>query len=81
MTGSTRSYSKDLRIRVVEARLAGLSVSEVCSRYQVDDNSVYRWVARYWETGSVSGKQRGGHKKPKITDIVDNVMFTKNITL
>jgi len=77
MTGSTRSYSEDLRIRVVEARLSGLSVSEVCSRYGVDDNSVYRWVARHEETGSVSGKQRGGHKQPKIADMEKFEAFAK----
>ena len=52
MRHSTKSYSEDLRKRVVAGRLCGMKVSEVMALYQVDDNSVYRWVARYKETGS-----------------------------
>lgn len=65
-----KSLSEDLRMRVVEARLSGMSVSEVCARYCVDDNSVYRWVCRYEETGHVMAKRRGGYRQPKIVDMV-----------
>ena len=69
MAHSTKSYSEDLRERVVEARLSGMKVSEICRVFQVDDNSVYRWVARYRDTGSVSAKRRGSGRPSKIEDM------------
>jgi transposase len=55
-----KSYSDDLRKRVVEARLSGMLVREICATFSVDDNSVYSWVNRYRETGSYSSLRRGG---------------------
>lgn len=77
MAHSTKSYSNDLRERVVKARLSGLSVAEVMERYNVDDNSVYRWVAQYKKTGSFLPKRRGGYKKPKIQDMQKFEAFAK----
>jgi len=69
MAHSTKSYSEDLRLRVVKARLGGKSVSEIVALYEVDDNSVYRWVERYEATGSVAARPRGSGRKPKIEDM------------
>jgi len=77
MAHSTKSYSEDLRLRVVKARLGGKSVSEVVALYEVDDNSVYRWVARYEATGSVAARHRGGGRKPKIEDMVKFEAFAR----
>ena len=77
MAHSTKSYSEDLRKRVVEARLCGRSVSEIVALYQVDDNSVYRWVSHYKETGSHAPKKRGTGRKPKIADMEKFEAFAK----
>ena len=77
MAHSTKSYSEDLRKRVVEARLSGRSVAEIAKLYQVDDNSVYRWVAHYKETGSHKPKKRGTGRKPKIQDMEKFEAFAK----
>lgn len=77
MAHSTKSYSPDLRKRVVNARLSGMSVSEIVRLYQVDDNSVYRWVARYRETSSYAAKSRGKGRKPKINDMEKLEAFAK----
>jgi transposase len=70
MAHSTKSYSDDLRMRVVEARLSGKSVLEVAALFQVSRDCVRRWVIQYQETGSYSShRRRGGHKKPKIRDM------------
>jgi transposase len=69
MSHSTKSYSEDLRLRVVKARLGGKSVSDIVALYEVDDNSMYRWVARYKQTGSVTARPRGSGRKPKIRDM------------
>jgi len=78
MAHKTKSYSDDLRERVVKARLSGVSVSELVERFSVDDNSVYRWVAQYQKTGNFSPKQRGGYKKSKISDMVKFEAFAKS---
>lgn len=63
-----KAYSDDLRKRVVEARLSGMSVKEVCALFSIDDNSVYNWVNRHRETGSYSSFRRGGVKPCTIKD-------------
>jgi transposase len=77
MGHSTKSYSDDLRQRVVEARLSGMPVREISAIYDVDDNSVYRWVSHYQSTGSYAAKQRGKGRKPKIVDMEKFEAFAK----
>ena len=77
MAHSTKSYSEDLRLRVVKARLGGKSVSEIVTLYDVDDNSIYRWVERYEATGSVAARQRGSGRKPKIQDMAKFEAFAR----
>jgi transposase len=77
MAHSTKSYSVDLRHRVVAARLSGMSVAEVSALFQVSRDSVYDWVKQHKNAGDVSPKQRGGYKKPKITDMEKFEAFAK----
>ncbi len=77
MAHSTKSYSEDLRLRVVKARLGGKSVSDIVAMYEVDDNSVYRWVERYEATGSVAARPRGSGRKPKIRDMAKFEAFAR----
>jgi transposase len=69
MRHSTKSYSDDLRERVVKARLSGKSVPEVAEIFDVSKDCIFRWVARYQETGSYASAKRGGAKKSKIQDM------------
>ena len=77
MAHSTKSYSIDLRQRVVAARLSGMPVTEVSAVFQVSADSVYRWVKQHKNAGGVSPKQRGGYKKPNITDMERFEAFAK----
>lgn len=77
MRHSTKSYSEDLRKRVVDARLSGMSVRDVSAIYDVDDNSVYRWVSHYQSTGSYAPKRRGIGRASKITDMEKFEAFAK----
>jgi transposase len=77
MAHSTKSYSNDLRDRVVQARLSGVSVEDVAESFQVSRDCVYRWVALYQETGSAHPKRRGGYKQPKIHDMKKFEAFAK----
>jgi transposase len=77
MRHSTKSYSEDLRQRVVDARCSGMSTLDVSSTFQVSKDCVYRWVKRHKALGNASPKPRGGHKKPKISDMEKFEAFAK----
>jgi transposase len=77
MSHSTKSYSEDLRKRVVDARLSGMSVDEVSTTFQVSKDCVYRWFKRQKVSGSAAPKQRGGYKKAKIEDMEKFEAFAK----
>ena len=78
MAHSTKSYSLDLRNRVVESRLSGMSASDVSERFKVSRDCVYRWVAQYQATGNAAPKRRGGYKQPKIADREKFEAFAKS---
>lgn len=65
----TKSYSEDLRKRVVKARLSGESAEDVAARFGVGRDCVYRWVALHKATGTLKPRQRGGYRQPKIQDL------------
>lgn len=77
MRHSTKSYSNDLRERVVKARLSGMSADDVAETFEVSRDCVYRWVKQHKNAGSVLPKQRGGYKKPKIKDMDKFEAFAK----
>lgn len=63
-------YSDDLRERVIAAVERGESKSHICRQFQISRNTLYLWLKRFEETGSVRAKrvyQRG--PQPKITDL------------
>ncbi len=64
-----RSYSEDLRKRVVKARLSGESAADVAARFGVGRDCVYRWVALHKATGTIKPRKRGGYRQPKIQDL------------
>ncbi len=59
---STRSYSADLRSRVIRSVEGGLSSRAAAARFEVSVSSVIRWVRRYRDSGVTEAKQRGGYK-------------------
>lgn len=77
MRHSTKSYSDDLRQRVVDARLSGMTVAEVARLFQVSVDSVNRWTKQHRTQGNVAPKQRGGYRPAKITDMKKFEAFAK----
>jgi transposase len=59
-----KSYSGDLRERVIEAVETGASRHEAAERYDISVSSAVRWVQRWNETGSCLAKPRGGSVSP-----------------
>jgi transposase len=59
-----KSYSSDLRERVIEAVESGASRREAGERFEVSASSSIRWLQRWRESGSAAPKPRGGSVSP-----------------
>jgi transposase len=59
-----KSYSGDLRERVIEAVEMGASRREAADRFEVSVSSVVKWHQHWRETGSAASKPRGGSVSP-----------------
>ena len=58
-----KSYSVDLRERIVAARVRGDSAAEVAQRFGVSKRSVERYWNLQQQNGSVAGKRCGGYRR------------------
>ena len=59
-----KSYSQDLRERVIEAVEMGASRYEAAERFDVSVSSAVKWVQRWRESKSAAPKPRGGSVSP-----------------
>ena len=59
-----KPYSRDLRMRVVEAVEAGASRREVAELFGISPSVVVIWMQRWTQTGSVEAKPSGGSTSP-----------------
>ena len=80
------SLSNDLRVRVVEAVLAGSSRRRAAARFGVSVSSAIRWVRSWHERGDVRAKPQGGdHRSGRIEAqagfLLDRVAQTPDVTL
>ena len=58
-----RTYSRDLRERIVAAREDGHSAEEVARLFRVCRRSVERYWKKYRASGTVEPKRRGGYRR------------------
>ena len=61
-------YSKDLRVRVMDAVRSGMTYEEVTRRFRVSNSTVLRWVRRLRETGSYAARPMGGQQPFVLAD-------------
>ena len=59
-----KSYSADLRERVIEAVEMGASRHEAADRFEVSVSSAVKWLQRWRESRSAAPKPRGGSVSP-----------------
>lgn len=59
-----KSYSADLRERVIEAVETGASRHEAADRFEVSVSSAVKWLQRWRESRSAAPKPRGGSVSP-----------------
>lgn len=55
----SRSYSTDLRVRVVEAVLGGLSTRQAAARFGIGVSTAGTWLRRYRATGEIAARKQG----------------------
>ena len=59
-----KSYSADLRQRVVEAVASGASRHEAAELFGIAVSTAIKWWQHWRETGSMTPKPRGGSTSP-----------------
>ncbi len=80
------SLSNDLRVRVVEAVLAGSSRRRAAARFGVSVSSAIRWVWSWHERGDVRAKPQGGDRRSGRIEahaefLLNQVAQTPDVTL
>jgi transposase len=69
-----RSYSGDLRERVIEAVENGASRRETAERFEVSASSAIKWVQRWHESKSAAPKPRGGSVSP-LDAVAERILY------
>jgi transposase len=60
------SYSKDLRVRVIQAVENGGAARAAARQFVIGDSTAIRWVKRWRETGSVEAKSNKGRSQSPL---------------
>ena len=61
-----RAYSQDLRDRVIDAALSGVSGRQVAARFGVGDATAIVWVRRARESGERAARKQGQPRRSKL---------------
>src|SRR6478735_12234414 len=59
-----RSYSQDLRDRVIEATESGTSARKVAARFEVAASTAIKWLERLRDSGERSARRHHQHGAP-----------------
>lgn len=59
-----KTYSQDLRVRVVETITSGASRREAAELFDIAASTAVKWMQRLGKTGSSAAKPRGGSRSP-----------------
>lgn len=79
-----RSYSADLRQRVIEAVELGASRHEAAELFDVSVSSAVKWLQRWRKSGSAAPKPRGGSVSPleeRATQVLTVIREHPDLTL
>jgi transposase len=73
-----RSYSLDLRGRVIQDIDAGMSVTEASEKYSVTKPTIYSWIHLREETGNLKPRDGDFGPKPKLAPHKDEILRAIN---
>jgi len=61
-----RAYSQDLRDRVIDAALAGLSARGAAERFGIGEATAILWIRRARQTGERKARKQGQPRRSKL---------------
>ncbi len=67
----TKSYSNDLRKKVIEYLDSGSSYEKVSKLFKISVSAIGRWYRKYKTEGNYYPKKRGGSKKKIDLDALE----------
>lgn len=80
-----RAYSQDLRDRVIDAALSGVSARQVAARFGVGDATAIVWVRRARESGERAARKQGQPRRSKLDPhrdyLLERVARTPDLTI
>ena len=77
-----KSYSNDLRRKVIEYISLGKNYDEVSTVFKISKSAIGRWYRRYKKKGIYTSKKQGGSKRKIDLKALQNyVESNENITL
>ncbi len=78
----TKTYSNDLRQRVIDYLDRGSSYEEASKLFKISISSIGRWYRKYKTEGNYNAKIRGGSKKKiDLNGLEEYVRSNKDMTL
>ena len=78
----TKTYSNDLRQRVIDYLDIGSSYEEASKLFKISISSIGRWYRKYKTEGNYNAKIRGGSKKKiDLNGLEEYVRSNKDMTL
>ncbi len=78
----TKTYSNDLRQRVIDYLYRGSSYEEASKLFKISISSIGRWYRKYKTEGNYNAKIRGGSKKKiDLNGLEEYVRSNKDMTL
>lgn len=78
----TKSYSEDLRKKVIEYLLEGNSYDKASKVFKISVSAIGRWYRKYKKEGNYEAKKRGGSKRKIDLELLQNyVESNENMTL
>ena len=68
-----RSYSMDLRKRILLDVDEGLGTQAIAEKYRVSNRFIQNLKRRRAETGEIAARPRGGGRRPKLADHLERL--------
>jgi transposase len=78
----TKSYSEDLRKKVIEYLIEGNSYEKASKLFKISVSAIGRWYRKYKKEGNYVAKKRGGSKRKIDLELLQHYVNTnENMTL
>ncbi|MCP5124703.1 MAG: transposase [Gammaproteobacteria bacterium] len=79
----SKPYSEDLRTRVIQSYLNGLSKMDIVTLFKIGMDTLNRWIRQYLQTGDIKPKKRTQFRARKFSDsdLKDYIRNNPSVTL